>query len=141
MKKIISILTFFLFVIILSAQTFEIDMIIYKKTSLNTVMVIAKTECDTYTDFIIPNNVTYKDSIYKVTAIEDNAFENCKNLTKIIVEKNNPNYLSIDGLLYDKNAKILLRCPRNCDMSNITLPKTLTTIGNSAFMRCDNIQK
>lgn len=36
-------------------------------------------------DIKIAESVTYKDQIYKVTAIEEKAFSNCKNLTSVTI--------------------------------------------------------
>lgn len=36
-------------------------------------------------DIKIAESVTYKDQIYKVTAIEEKAFINCKNLTSVTI--------------------------------------------------------
>ena len=107
--------------------------------------------CKSLTSITIPNSVT---------SIGEYAFYGCKSLTSINVDVNNPNYCSIDGVLFDKNQTTLIKYPRGkqgasyiipnsvtsignsafrdcCALSSITIPNSVTSIGNSAFSGCD----
>ncbi len=69
---------------------------------------------------------------YSVTLIEENAFSNGALIT---VDSNNPNYTSIDGVLYDKSISSILRCPSS-KTGTIDIPVSVTSVGNSAFFGC-----
>ncbi len=85
-----------------------------------------------------------------------------KMLEEINVSDNSPKYCSVDGVLYTKDMKTLLCFPVNkqvtgyvvpdgvttidsgfcyCDkLENITLPKSLTSIGSYAFSGCESLK-
>ena len=67
-----------------------------------------------------------------VTTIGDLAFELCGNLASIEVADDNPNYSSVDGLLFNKAKDVILVCPVAKEGS-YTIPNSVKTIGNSAF--------
>ncbi|MFA9375111.1 MAG: leucine-rich repeat protein [Lachnotalea sp.] len=94
-----------------------------------------------------------------VENIEVGAFSACIRLTEINVNNNNAVYYSIDGVLYEKNTKKLLRYPAGkadieftvpsgtCSisefafstctkLSQIVIPESVSSIGNYAFDRC-----
>ena len=73
-----------------------------------------------------------------VTSIGDYAFFGCTNLTGIIVDKNNPNYRSIDGNLYSKDGKILVAYAAGKQELSFIIPEGVTSIGSYAFSLCDN---
>ena len=106
----------------------------------------------------IPQQVTYEGTTYTVTIIGSSAFSHCagltsvtipnsvteigqwafyscSNLTDIIVDPENPSYCSIDGVLYDKEVSILIKCPEG-KKGSLTAPGSVTTIGNEAFRDC-----
>ena len=74
-------------------------------------------------EITIPQSVTYKGITYNVTTIADKAFENCRNLTSIII----PNGLTsigdsaFDGCYYLTEAQV---------------PDSVTSIGSYAFAFC-----
>ncbi|GAT63022.1 leucine-rich repeat protein [Paludibacter jiangxiensis] len=96
-----------------------------------------------------------------VTTIENGAFIDTNGLTSIAVDASNPNYYSNNGVLFNKQATMLITCPEGksgsytipsgvttiadsafiqCDrLTSVTLPSSLTTIGDKAFMNCSNI--
>ena len=103
-----------------------------------------------------------------VTDIAECAFVYCKNLKAIYVDKGNPNYTDVDGVLYTKDMKTLVLFPpahetggertktytvpqgverlaRNsfykCDaLEEIALPDTLRELGNMAFFKCSALR-
>ena len=81
--------------------------------------------CIALTSIEIPNSVT---------SIGDYAFSGCEALTSINVAEDNANYISIDGVLYDKEKKTLIECPEG--KTSIEIPSSVTSIGSSAFARC-----
>ena len=118
-----------------------------------------------------------------VKSIGDNAFEDCQKLKQLDipksvehigmapasfcdnfesynVDKDNKNYASVDGVLFDNDKCTLIACPAsktsaaipasvttiagrafaNCSrMTSIALPKTLKSIGTAAFFGCESL--
>lgn len=66
-----------------------------------------------------------------VNTIMPDAFAGCTNLSSIEVAAGNPNYVSVDGCLYDVTMTRLIMVPPN--KTSISLASTCTTIGQNAF--------
>lgn len=102
---------------------------------------------ETIKEVIIPNYIH---------SIDSYAFNNCSSLQKITVANDNKYYTSVDGILFSKNKDTIIRFPigrseteyvipdyvveigdrafENCsNLSNLTIPNGVTTIGNAAF--------
>ena len=72
-----------------------------------------------------------------VKYIGTNAFSNCTSLKTISVNSANSKYSSNSGILFDKEKTKLIKYPSNkTDISNYTVPNTVTTIEDSAFEGC-----
>ncbi|MDD6483565.1 MAG: leucine-rich repeat domain-containing protein [Clostridiales bacterium] len=84
-------------------------------------------ECSSLTSITIPDGVT---------SIGEAAFRNCYSLTSITVSKNNMNYSSINGNLFDKNKTTLIQYAIGKQDKQYTIPNSVTSIGNSAFYGC-----
>lgn len=80
------------------------------------------------------NTVDIPDS---VTEIGDGAFFDCSSLKEILVDENNPNYCSKDGILYSKDMSRLIAVPSNKD--SIEIPESVTMIGVGAFFCCTSL--
>lgn len=61
-----------------------------------------------------------------------NCFQYCFSLKGIYVDPGNPNYASIDSVLYNKDITTLLTCP--AEKTTIEIPNTVTTINGLSFM-------
>jgi len=68
-----------------------------------------------------------------VTSIGSGAFEYCTGLTSITVDSNNPNYCSVDGVLFNKNKTVLIQYPLGNTQTSYSIPNTVITIGQDAF--------
>ncbi len=73
-----------------------------------------------------------------VTSIGDGAFRGCSSLTEIMADKNNPVYMSIDGILYNKNQKKLICCPEG-KTGSIVISVSVTSVGYVAFKGCSSL--
>jgi hypothetical protein len=71
-----------------------------------------------------------------VLTIESAAFAYCQSLKVINVSTSNPNYASLDGVLYDKTINTLVQFPSGI-AGTFTIPSSVIKIGNSAFYLCD----
>ena len=69
---------------------------------MDTIGNYAFSDCANLTDIIIPDSVTLIGSF---------AFEGCTSLTEIKVATKNANYVSINGVLYNKNKTTLMCYP------------------------------
>lgn len=131
----------------------------------------------------IPSSVKYKDVSYRVTTIGKNAFSGADSLRvvriparfrqlthmgqlpaleRVEVDPNNPTFASMDGLLYSRDGKTLLTCPRGRQgsvtvadgvetvladafagcraLTEVILPATVRTLSYQEFSSCRNLQ-
>lgn len=98
-----------------------------------------------------------------LTSVETGAFNFCESLVAINVSKDNATYSSLDGMLCDKNRTTLLVFPAgksdskytlvpyfskvaayafyaSSKVTNITFPKTVTSIDTRALALCENLK-
>ena len=87
----------------------------------------AFTNCESLTNIAIPNSVT---------SIGEGAFDGCTCLSKIQVAENNGYYKEIDGSLYSKDGKTLVRCACDLERVSFQIPDGVTCIGFRAFDGC-----
>ena len=72
-----------------------------------------------------------------LTSIGDGAFENCKGLTSITVDNGNSKYKAVDNVVYTKDGTTLVFAAGG--LTSVTIPNTVTSIGNSAFDGCTGL--
>lgn len=98
-----------------------------------------------------------------VAKIEKNAFGSCSVLQEVQVAKDNPNFSSLDGVLYSKAQDTLVIYPaaktdaaytipggvtsvamyafsENPYLETLTIPNSLIKVGDSAFFNCKNLR-
>ena len=123
----------------------SVDSVLYTK-DLTKILRIPYAKADDYT---LPNTITeITSSLFEgcaalpeinipasVVTIDVFAFADCAALTAINVDANNPNYCSIDGVLYNKDVTELIVCPRG-KVGTCKVPNTVTKIGMYAFANC-----
>jgi hypothetical protein len=74
-----------------------------------------------------------------VTAIGDYAFWGCSSLTGITVDAGNRQYRDINGILFSKDGKTLVRYPEGKTSASYTIPDSVTAIGAGAFSECGSL--
>ena len=75
-----------------------------------------------------------------VTEIGSTAFENCPNITAINVDPANKNYTSVDGVLFTKDMKTLIKYPAGKTASSYVIPDGVKEISANTFFACSNIE-
>ena len=127
----------------------SIDGVLYNKTVSDIVYVpVGKTK------LVIPSGVTSIDSsdlsgcenllsitlgkdIGGITGTSGTSIENCPSLQEILVDENNSNLTSIDGVLYNKDVTAIVRCPQGKE--SVTIEKTVESIWPGAFKNCKKL--
>ena len=64
-----------------------------------------------------------------------------ENFEGIKVDENNPCFLSIDDVLYNKNTNVLLKYPAGKKEEEFSVPFGVTEIGEMAFYQCETLEK
>jgi len=99
--------------------------------TLQTLGELAFGACYSLTELRIPASVT---------TISGDLFYNSNSLTGIYVDAGNPNYTSVDGVLFNQDMTQLLRAP--CALSgSYTVPETVKTIAPYAFFPCSGLSE
>ncbi len=88
-------------------------------------------KCTSLTSVTIPKSVTNLDNPSEI-------FKGCSSLTSIVVDADNPNYSSIDGVLFDKSGTRLLVCPAG-KQGAYAVPNAVVKIETEAFAGCSEL--
>ncbi|MBP5477527.1 MAG: leucine-rich repeat domain-containing protein [Paludibacteraceae bacterium] len=83
--------------------------------------------CESLTSIEIPNSVK---------SIGYRAFAECGFLTAIDVAKDNPNYCSENGVLFNKDKTTLIQYPACRYDERYYIPNSVTSINDGAFLNC-----
>ena len=115
------------------------DMAFYKCSSLTSITIpdsvtsigsSAFSDCSKLRSITIPNSVT---------SIGAWAFNGCTGLTAVNVAMENQNYVSPDGVLYNKDKTTIICYPAGKKGNNYKIPDGVTEIGSIAFSRCSSL--
>ena len=124
------------------------DGIFYKIIGTGKVSVSYETiEYNTYSgNVVIPNQVTHDGVTYKVTAIRDNAFRDCSDLTAVtiggyVTTIGNRAFMNCDGLIEVVLGNYVITVGdeafASCSsLTSLTIGSGVATIGNDAFAGC-----
>jgi len=101
--------------------------------SLTTIGSAAFSNCSNLVSITLPHS--FETFIFMRTA-----FQLCEKLVSIDVVNSNPNFSSVDGILYDKDKTMLLLFPRGKQSISI-VPNSVTAIGDYAFAGCKYLKE
>lgn len=127
----------------------EYDSVTYRVTSIGKDAFF---NCMSLYSVTIPNTVTCLERMAfggcwhlfsvtlpgSVTNIEAEAFMNSRCLAEINVAADNPNYSSLDGVLFNKDQTTLIFCPGG-KRGEYVLPDKVRSIEKYAFFNCDSL--
>ena len=87
--------------------------------------------CTSLTSITIPDSVT---------SIEKNAFYGCTSLTTLNVATANKNYVSVNGVLFNKDKTVLICYPAGKKDKSYNIPSGVKGISARAFDSCTNLK-
>jgi len=126
----------------------SVDGILYNKSGTTLVQYPA---AKTGSSFTIPSGVTdigyyafscvnFLESVtipdHVLTANYIDRINGCSgggNISEFLIAPGNPNYSSINGVIFNKNATTILAYPSNKPGANYVMPSTVTTVSTQAF--------
>ena len=103
-------------------------------SSVTSIRDQAFLNCWSLTSVTIPSSVTSIGVAY----LKGSAFATCSGMTSISVEANNSSYSSQNGILYNKAKSELICCPGG-KTGAVTIPSSVSSIGDSAFYGCSGL--
>ena len=72
---------------------------------------------------------------------DETFFDNCPMLSDINIDENNPNYTSIDGIVFSKDTSTLVCYPEGKKNETYTIPNNVTNIAMYALENNDNLKE
>lgn len=75
-----------------------------------------------------------------VKELSETAFMSCSILKEIKVDDNNEEYCDVDGVVYTKDMKKIIKYPEGKEDTTYTILEGVTQIGYEAFHECNNIR-
>ena len=89
-------------------------------------------DCDNLMSIEIPNIVE---------SIGNNAFKSCDKLKQFEVSDENTTYCDVEGVLYTKDERKIIKYPEGKKETAYNIPSSVTIIGSSAFCDCTSLEK
>ena len=83
--------------------------------------------------FAYSTGIPYIEIPNSVTSVGSGAFAYCSGMTNIIVDEENPNYSSMNGVFFNKEMASLIQYPSGKKDVSYTIPATVSTIESGAF--------
>lgn len=80
------------------------------------------------------SEVTSIDIPYSVLRIVDGAFKGCSGIKKFTVNENNQSYKDVDGVLFSKDNKMLIKYPAQKETTEYVISEEAAIICTEAFM-------
>ena len=78
--------------------------------------------------------VTSIDIPYSILRIVNDAFKGCSGIRKITVNENNQSYKDVDGVLFSKDNRMLIKYPAKKETSEYVISEDVSVICTEAFM-------
>ena len=101
-------------------------------TFITNLVLSAFNDCTSLTSIAIPASVT-------TISINNFSFGGFANVPNMVVDASNPNFSSLNGVLFNKNRSTLRIYPSLSPNNSYVIPSTVTKIDISAFWKCANL--
>ena len=85
--------------------------------------------------------VTSVDIPYSVLRIVNDAFKGCSGIKKFTVNENNQSYKDVDGILFSKDNKMLIKYPAKKETAEYVISEEVSLICTDAFMDNEFLKK
>lgn len=108
-------------------------------TSMTAIDYYAFESCTTLENVNIPESIVRiggSDAYVDVAAGANTVFLDCKNLKNVNVAESNAVYTSVDGVLFSKDIKTLIKYPAGRMAASYVIPDSVTNIEVQAFADC-----
>lgn len=125
---------------------------IYLPEGVTEIPEHAFNSCRRLTDINIPNSVTKigRGAFYDCVSLQsitipsrvteiDRPCGYCQSLTSIEVDPDNPNFCSVDGILFNKDKTKLITYPSKRPDTSYDIPDSVTEISEDAFHSCKGL--
>ena len=122
--------------------------------NVETIDSYAMSRCPGITSVTIPEtmktisnyafaNCTGISNVYIPSSVTDLgvAFYGCTGLVSIDVSEDNPNYISENGIVFNKQKTKIIQFPANYTETSYVIPSEVTVIGNGAFYSCLKLEE
>ena len=110
-------------------------------------------QCGKLVDVTLPSTLEYiesrcfaecvsLESIYLprgLYGLYDNPFAGCTSLKSIAVDAANPNFVSLDGVLFSADRTRIILAPKQADLSSFVIPDSVTEISDGAFYQNETL--
>lgn len=80
------------------------------------------------------SEVTSIDIPYSILRIVNDAFKECSGIKKFTVNENNQSYKDVDGVLFSKDNKMLIKYPAKREVAEYVISEDVSLICTEAFM-------
>ncbi len=87
--------------------------------------------CKSLIEVSIPENVTF---------IEEGVFSECSSLSTVNVSEANQEYISEDGILFNREKTLIKLYPAGKSGSSYTIPDSVTSVGGGTFYGCQSLE-
>ena len=102
----------------------------------DTVNIIEWSAFGYWNNNLVTVNLPAKLSYYSIYT-----FSGCKKLKQVIINDDNPRFMTKDGVLFDKEQKALVFYPYAKKGTKYTIPDGIENINNGAFCNCRNLKE
>ena len=99
--------------------------------SVRSIKEDAFEDCSSLESIAIPDSVV---------SVGNDAFIGCSSLRSFVVPEDHPSYRSVDGVLFDRDMKMLVQYPLGRGDAEYRIPEPVETVRFSAFEGCGTLE-